>query len=153
MPRGSKATVYPWGTVTPRERLRALSEKLRSAMQAAQAPGFRDIPERVQGVVHATRPLVDTLDYLAGAGLRPTHRGNAAAGLPVACVAVFSAVESANDCLGALVSSTIHDASERYLAFIEACEALLEFADRAIQCGIAGGGAVPSGDPWKAFDL
>ena len=35
----------------------------------------------------------------------------------------------------------------------DACEALLEFADRAIQCGIAGGGAVPSGDPWKAFDL
>ena len=151
MPR-TKATMYPWGSVTPRERLRALSEKLRSAMEAAQAPAFRDIPERVQVVVHATRPLVDTLEYLAGAGLRPTTRGQASSALPVASDAVFSAVESANESLGALVSSSVDDVSARYAAFAQSCDGLLELGEQAIQGGVAGGGSAPSADPWKAFD-
>ena len=149
----SKATQYPWGTVTPRERLRTLSEKLRGTMKTTGEPGFPAIPDRVKGVVHALHPLVKTMEHLAHAGLRPTTRGGASADLPLTSDAVLSAVESVNERLAVLVSSTIHDASEHYRGFAEACEALLDLADRAIQGGIAGGGSVPSGDPWKAFDV
>ena len=153
MPSSSKATQYPWGTVPPRERLRMLSEKVRSAMEAAGQSGFTAIPERVKAVVHASHLLVETMEHLGRAGLRPSTRKGASSELPLTSDAVLTSVASANERLAALVSSTIHDASERYGAFAEACEALLELADRTIQCGIAGGGSVPSGDPWNAFDI
>ena len=153
MAPSSRTTQYPWGTVTPRERLRTLSERLRTAMAATHECGFTAVPDRVKGVVHASRPLVDAMEHLGRAGLRPPARGGASSDLPLACDVVLCAVESVNECLAGLVSSTIHDASERYRAFAEACEALLELADRAIRFGIAGGASAVSGDPWKAFDF
>lgn len=80
------------------------------------------------------------MEHLGRAGLRPSTRGGTSSELPLSADAVLSAVESLNASLATLLSSTIHDASGRYRAFAEACEALLELADRATQCGIAGTG-------------
>lgn len=153
MPSSSKATQYPWGTTTPRERLRTLCEKVRSAMQAATEPGYTDIPDRVKSVVQASHPLVETMAHLGHAGLRPSTRTAGGSELPLTSDAVLSSVDSVNASLASFVHSTIHDVSDQYRGFAEACEALLELAERAIQSGIAGGGSVPSGDPWKVFDF
>lgn len=153
MAASSKSSHYPWGTMTPRERLRALSEKLRSALNETQSSGFSDIAERVKAVVHASRPLVDTLEHLARAGLRPMGKQPDASDLPVSAAAVDAAVQSVNTSLGDVVSSSIHTSSERYQAFDAACEALLELAARAIKGGIAGSAPGSGRDPWKAFDL
>ena len=138
MAASSRNTQYPWGTITPRERLRMLSEKLRTAMNDTKSSGFSDVADRVKAVVRASRSLVDTLEHLARVGLRPMGKQHHASDLPVPAAAVDAAVQSHNTSLADVVWSSTHTLSERYQAFDAACEVLLDLAARAIKGGIAG---------------
>ena len=99
MAASSRNTQYPWGTITPRERLRMLSEKLRTAMNDTKSSGFSDVADRVKAVVRASRSLVDTLEHLARVGLRPMGKQHHASDLPVPAAAVDAAVQSHNTSL------------------------------------------------------
>ena len=138
---------YPWGTETPGPRLRATCAKARSALEQANAPGFHAIVERVDAAVQGVRPLVDTMDYVARAGLRT---GGKDAG-SVQGKDVSGAVRAVREALIALHASTALTQSTRYEALVGALEALMELADTAVQHGIAGTGETDPDDPWQAF--
>ena len=150
VPRSSQ---YPWGTMTPRERLRTLSEKLRGALKDTSEPGFFEIPERVKATVHAVHPLVEAMDHLARSGLRPMNKKGASASDALPAAHVAAAVQCVNTALGAVVTASVHDATERYQAFAEASDALVELAARVIERGIAGSDPGSVERPWEAFGL
>ena len=138
---------YPWGTETPGPRLRTTCAKARSALDQVNAPGFHEIAGRVQAAVQAVRPLVDTMDYLARAGLR-TARKDAET---VQGSNVYSAVRNVREALVALHASTALTQSTCYEALVGALETLMGLADTAIEHGIAGTGEADPDDPWQAF--
>ena len=153
MTSAPRSPQYPWGTMTPRERLRTLSEKLRGAMKDTSEPGFFEILNRVQAAVHAVHPLVETMDHLSRSGLRPMNKKGASAADSLPAADVASAVQSVNAALGGVVSASIHDATERYQAFADSSDALVELAARVIELGIAGSDPGAVERPWEAFGL
>lgn len=138
---------YPWGTETPGPRLRTTRAKARSALDQVNAPGFHEIVERVHAAVQGVRPLVDTMDYLARAGLRTVGRDPE----NVQGKDVSEAVRAVRDALVALHASTALTQSTCYEALAGALETLMGLADTAIEHGIAGTGETDPDDPWQAF--
>ena len=138
---------YPWGTETPGPRLRTTCAKARTGIEQVDAPGFDSIVERVKAAVQAVRPLVDTVEFVARAGLR-VHATDAQT-VPGADAA--EAVREVREALAALAASTALTQSECYRAFAAAVEKLVTIAETGIEHGIAGTGAVDPLDPWQAF--
>ncbi len=138
---------YPWGTETPGPRLRATCAKARGGLEQVDTPGFDGIVERVKVAVQAVRPLVDTMEYVARAGLRVHAPDEQTA--PGAEAA--AAVRDVREALAALAASTALTQSECYRVFAAAVDKLATIAETATDHGIAGTGAVDPGDPWQAF--
>ena len=146
MPRNS-STRYPWGTETPGPRLRSACAKARAGLAQVDEPGFHRIAERVDAAVQATRPLIDTLEFLARAGLR-VRRGDDDT---VHGKDVSEAVRDVRRALVALHASTAPTQSARYEALVAAVTKVLSLADTGIEHGIAGTGESDPDDPWQAF--
>ena len=138
---------YPWGTETPGPRLRTTCTKARAGLEQVDAPGFDGIVERVKVAVQAVRPLVDTVEFVARAGLR-VHANDEQT---VSGADAAEAVREVRDALAALATSTALTQSDCYRVFAVAVEKLVTIAETGIEHGIAGTGAVDPGDPWQAF--
>ena len=132
----------------PRVRLREKSHRLRKALDAVGEGGFDRVADRVKAVVGAARPLVDTLDYLSGVGLRSTE-GN----VPVAQAEVAAVVQATHAAVGELAAASVLGLSERYGALSDAVTALLEVTDRVLERGIAASASGLHSDPWKTFGV
>ncbi len=132
----------------PRLRLRETSQRLRKALAAAGEGGFERLAGRVKAVVGAARPLVDTLDYLSGAGL-PSTEGNA----PVMHTEVATAVHATRAAVGELATASVQSLSERYGALSDALGALLDVSDQVVERGIAPSASGVDSDPWKVFGV
>ena len=146
MPR-ERRDRYPWGTETPGPRLRTTCAKARAALEQVSVPGFHAIAERVDAAVQAVRPLVDTMDYVARAGLRTAGKDAET----VRGKDVSEAVREVREALVELHASNALTQSARYEALVGALETLIALADTAIQHGIAGTGETDPDDPWQAF--
>lgn len=146
MPRNRRDR-YPWGTETPGPRLRTSCAKARAALEKVDAPGFHRIVERVNGAVTVVRPLVDTVEFVARAGLRV----HATDEQTVSGAEAAEAVREVREAVAGLAASTALTQSECYRVFAAAVEKLVTIAETGIEHGIAGTGAVDPGDPWQAF--
>ena len=138
---------YPWGTETPGPRLRATSAKARAGLEQVDTPGFHDIAEHVGAAVQSLRPLVDTMEYVARAGLRAGARDDDT----VEGARVLDAVREVRETLVALNASTASTLTVRYEALVAAVETLAGLADTGVQHGIAGTGESDPNDPWQPF--
>ena len=137
---------YPWGILTPRPRLRAVCAGVRAALDDAKSSGFGPHAGRVSGAVQATRPLVEVMRYLSGAGLRPTTDVE-----PLAAADVRAALERVDSSVNDLAAASVFDLSDRYRAFSEAVEALLTVAAESSRRGIARPPEARVEDGWAAF--
>ena len=138
---------YPWGHETPGPRLRTVCAKARTALEQVDAPGFHRIAGRVDAAVQAVRPLVDTMEFVARAGLR----ASAKSADTVPGTDVSDAVRLVRDALGALLESSASTQSARYGALVDALSQLMTLADTSVEHGIEGTGASDPDDPWQAF--
>ena len=138
---------YPWGTETPGPRLRTLCAKTRTALEQADAPGFHRIGERIDTAVKAVRPLVETMEFVARAGLRTGPRVDGT----VQGVDAFDAARAVGEALIALEASSARTQSGCYETFVAAVEALMALAESGIEHGIAGNEESGAGNPWHAF--
>ena len=139
---------YPWGTETPGPRLRADSARARTGIKQTNAPGtHRQIPERIDAAVQGVRPLVETTEHLARAGLR-TRGSNKDA---IAGTSVSEAVDAVREALAAMATSTATTLSGHFDTFASAVEALIALSESGIELGIAGTREVDLHDPWKAY--
>lgn len=139
---------YPWGTTTPRPRLRAVCAGVRVALDDAKSPGFGPHASRVTRVVQATVPLVEAMRHLSGAGLRPAATADAK---PIDAADVRAAVDRVDGSVNDLAAASVFDLSERYRAFCDAVEALLTVADDSVRWGIARPPEARAGDGWAVF--
>ena len=141
-----RRTAYPWGTTPPRQRLRVVRDKAGGALEDAGSPGFGEVTLRVSAAVQATRPLVDALRYLSGAGLRSSPGCEPFAGDDVR-VSLDRVNRSVND----LAAASVLELSDRYREFSEAVTALLAVADEALRRGIARPSEDRADDGWTVF--
>ena len=132
MASAQRRAPYPWGTIAPRQRLRLVSASARKALDSAKSPGFGRVSDSVSGAVRSTRALVDALRYLSGAGLRSSPDGDA-----LAADDVRTAVDRVDRSVSDLAAASVLELSDRYRAFSEAVNALLEVADASSRQGIA----------------
>ena len=146
MPR-TPSNRYPWGTETPGPRLRSTSAKARAGLEHVDEPGFHRIAERVDAAVQAIRPLVDTMEYVARAGLRVRGAGDDT----VRGKDVSDAVREVRRALVALHASTALTQSACCEALVAAVTKLMGLADTGTEHGIAGTGESDPDDPWQAF--
>ena len=146
MPRNS-STRYPWGTETPGPRLRTTCAKARAGLEQVNEPGFHGIAERVDACVQSIRPLVDTMEYVARAGLRVRGADDDT----VHGKDVSGAVRDVCQALVALHASTALTQSACCEALAAAVTNLMGLADTGIEHGIAGTGESDPDDPWQAF--
>ena len=138
---------FPWGRETPGRRLRTACDKARTALEQVDAPGFHRIPERVNAAVQAVLPLVETMEFVARAGLRT--RARSADTVPGADVS--TAVRTVREALAALLQSSASTQSARYEALVAALNAVITLAETGIEHGIEGTGTSALDDPWQAF--
>ena len=149
MPRSPNSPAYPWGMQQPRERLKVVSARLRTAIDDVASPGFPAIASRVQAVVHALHPLVDVMEHLSRSGLR-VRKGGA---IPLPGADVSEAVKAVRVSLGELASSSVLTVHAGYQAFSAAADVLLQLADRVVDSGITASERASVDDPWKVFDF
>ena len=144
----TSSTRYPWGTETPGPRLRAACARARTGIEQVTAPGtHRQIADRIDGAVQGLRPLVETMEYLARAGLRT--RGSNKNALDGGTVA--QGVEAVREALAAMAASTASTLSPHLEAFAGAVEALSALSESGIELGISGTGEAAPHDPWEAY--
>ena len=137
----------PVGTETPGPRLRSAGAKARAGLEQVNEPGFHGIPKRVDAAVQAIRALVDSMEFVARAGLRPRERDeNTVDGKDV-----FEAVREVRRALLALHATTALTQSAGYEALVAAVETLMRLADTGTEHGIAGTGESDPDAPWQAF--
>lgn len=147
MSRASKGASYPWGSTTPRERLRTTSTKATKALDDAKSPGFGRVSPRVTASVQASLPLVEAMQHLAQAGLRTIDSNEQ----PLPCDAVRDAAERVNQAVRKLADSSALTLSERYRDFSEAVTALSGLASECSRRGVARPPEAPADDGWSAF--
>ena len=142
------STRYPWGTETPGPRLRAACARARTGIEQVKSPGnHHEIAGRIDAAVQGLRPLVETMEYLARAGLRTRGSNkNAIAGTSVA-----KAVDAVREALAAMSGSTATTLSGHFDAFASAVEALIALSETGIELGIGGTGEAAPHDPWDAY--
>ena len=140
-------TLYPWGAVAPRERLRVVCSRLARALDDAKSPGFGQVSARVSAVVQATRPLVDALRYLSQNGLRP---GSGAEPLPAR--ELLEAVDLADRAVSDLAAASALELSEHYRSFSEAVDALLALGEQCRHRGVAAAAIERARDGWTVFE-
>ena len=142
------STRYPWGTETPGPRLRAQCARARTGIEQVNAPGnHHQIAERIDAAVHALRPLVETAEYVARAGLRARGSDKNS----ISGTIVSEAVDVVRESLGAMAASTATTVSAHFEAFAAAVETLIGHVDTGIEVGIAGTGEAAPHDPWHAY--
>ena len=147
MAPAEKRTRYPWGTLAPRQRLRLVCANARKALDNAKSPGFGQVSGSVSGAVKATRPLVDAMQYLSGAGLRSSADGE-----PLAADEVRAAADRVDCSVSDLAAASVLELSDRYRAFSEAVTALLDIADVSSHRGIARSLDDRADDGWATFE-
>ena len=105
------------------------------------------LPSASMPRLQAIRPLVDTLEFVARAGLRVRGRGDDT----VHGKDVSEAVREVRRALAALYASTALTQSACYEALVAAVTTLMGLADTGSEHGIAGTGESDPDDPWQAF--
>ena len=138
---------YPWGTETPGPRMRSTCIKARAALEQVDTPGFHRIAERVDAAVQSIRPFVDTMEYVARAGLRTGARNDET----VQGSNVAEAAREVRKALHALQESTALTQTLRYKVLLGAVTGLMGLADIGIEHGIEGTGESDPDNPWQAF--
>ena len=138
---------YPWGTETPGPRLRAACARAQTGLDDAKETGFVEIVQRGSAAVQGSKSLVETMEFLARAGLRV--RGTDLS--PVQGHAVSEATQAVRDAVAGVAGSSLLTVQARYEAYVAAVETLMALAERGGEHGIAGSGESDPDDPWNAF--
>ena len=117
-------------------------------MEQVNAPGsHHQIAERIDAVVQALRPLVETMEYVSRAGLRARGRNKNA----IAGTTVSDAVDAVREALAPMAASTAITLSGHFEAFVAAVQSLIGLAETGIEFGISGNGEAAAHDPWHAY--
>ena len=138
---------YPWGYDKPSSRLRLVSTRLRQKINKADKTEYPQIQERVNDVVAECRNLVLALDHLTRAGL--VKRNNP--GQRLSHAEVTEVLNTVQDNLSELATSSVNNLSPHYATFLSATESLLNIADRAMTQGIVPSGSDPTDTVWNRF--
>ncbi len=146
---GEKKPRYPWGTETPGPRLNATCDKAEKGLKLVDQPGYRQITEHVDHAVQELRPLVDSMEFVARAGLlRPRAQPDDT----VQGAQVLEAVRAVHEALVILNASTALTLGSRWEALAGAVETLIGLARAGAKHGIAGTGEADPNDPWQPFE-